>query len=122
MPARFFSQKIGTLSTSFAIFSTAQAFAQVTGATLRECSQRGKPQPKSVPRIARMGHSRNSRQKNLRKNPRNPPLVVQNGQISRSPSKRGLKPACGSLPQFPARVVIFGFRQKNVLVSETGVP
>jgi len=26
-------------------------------------------------------HSRNSRQKNLRKNPRNPPLVVQNGQI-----------------------------------------
>jgi len=74
MPARFFSQKIGTLSTSFAIFSTAQAFAQVTGATLRECSQRGKPQPKSVPRIARMGHSRNSRQKNLRKNPRNPRL------------------------------------------------
>ena len=92
MPVRFFSQKIRYSLTSFAIFSTAQAFAQVTGATLRECSQRGKPQPKSVPRIARMGHSRNSRQKNLRKNPRNPRLVVQNGQIFAKLTNAGFSP------------------------------
>ena len=78
-----------------------------------ECSQRGKPQPKSVPRIARMGHSRNSRQKNLRKNPRNPRLVVQNGQISRSPSKRGLKPATTSSVRRFGTLVVAGFSPRS---------